>query len=385
MKKIKPTFGVSFGLPDQGYGGYPISPNGHNPLVNPYYGSIGGYKGINLGLVSVNPLVSIQVTKDDYGNKEIKPFVNLHVTPNNHLIHKFQDLLDYKKHVVFNKHKHYHVHKDHYPPHSYEPYREYPHEFEGPHGHHGHHVYPKPPFEPVYERPIHVYDEHYNHHPAPHFNPHHEPPSHLGFPHEGYGYDQAPEYDNQIDPHNHLTPFDNPLNYGGGEYADNAFIGRAYLNNTIYTMGNSLLDIFKDHFDNGLLSYGRILNYGKQINDGFKIAQNTRGGKSLKDPKFSFPDNQNVLNQQNIVNNYDNYRKGKSWSFPDQNDAGIQTNTYNDELFRIKDDLRDNFQFPEHRSDLNAIRFPRSRRDIRLDENIITRTKVKYKYKTIQN
>ncbi|KAG5862327.1 hypothetical protein JTB14_036169 [Gonioctena quinquepunctata] len=110
MKKIKPTFGISFSLPQQGGGGYPINPYGPNPFVNPYGGAIGP-TGINLGLVSLNPLISLQVSKDDYGQKEIKPFVNLHVTPNNFLINKLEDFLSHKKANIFNKHKHYHIHK----------------------------------------------------------------------------------------------------------------------------------------------------------------------------------------------------------------------------------------------------------------------------------
>ncbi|KAF7995258.1 hypothetical protein HCN44_004730 [Aphidius gifuensis] len=59
---VKPTWGVSFDLPQDGNGGgsgrYPINPYGENPLLNPYrgYGG-GGANGINLGLVSVNPLL----------------------------------------------------------------------------------------------------------------------------------------------------------------------------------------------------------------------------------------------------------------------------------------------------------------------------------------
>ncbi|XP_065342616.1 uncharacterized protein LOC135941205 isoform X1 [Cloeon dipterum] len=91
--KVKPTFGVSFGLP-YGYGQpYPLNPFGSVPsAVNPFFGSVGP-GGLSLGPVSVNPLVSIQVTKDEFGEKVIKPLVNLHVTPNKGLLHKFQGLV----------------------------------------------------------------------------------------------------------------------------------------------------------------------------------------------------------------------------------------------------------------------------------------------------
>ncbi|KAL1129162.1 hypothetical protein AAG570_013693 [Ranatra chinensis] len=84
--KLRPTFGVSFGLPGYG-GGYPVNPFGTYPALNPYGGSI-GQGGLDLGLVSVNPLLSVQVTKGEYGEKLIKPLVNLHVTPNHGFVHK---------------------------------------------------------------------------------------------------------------------------------------------------------------------------------------------------------------------------------------------------------------------------------------------------------
>lgn len=91
--KVRPTFGVSFGLP-YGYGQpYPLNPFGSVPsAVNPFFGSVGP-GGLSLGPVSVNPLLSIQVSKDEFGEKIIKPLVNLHVTPNKGLLHKFKGLV----------------------------------------------------------------------------------------------------------------------------------------------------------------------------------------------------------------------------------------------------------------------------------------------------
>ncbi|XP_020292201.1 uncharacterized protein LOC109858907 isoform X2 [Pseudomyrmex gracilis] len=121
---VKPTWGVSFGLPQTGGIG-PIAPHPGNPLgvpgYTPGYGLVGG-QGINLGPVSVNPLVAVQVTKDEYGEKVVKPFVNLHVTPNPALVHKLGHLLAYKKQNLFGGHygggyggygvyaPHYHTH-----------------------------------------------------------------------------------------------------------------------------------------------------------------------------------------------------------------------------------------------------------------------------------
>lgn len=124
--KVRPTFGVSFGLPSGGAGGgsYPISPYGPNPSVNPYGNSLGGGNGLNLGLVSVNPLLSLQVSKDEYGEKIVKPWVNLHVTPNAGLVHKVGDIVHKLKSPHYghgygygheyppsylHQHNHYHV------------------------------------------------------------------------------------------------------------------------------------------------------------------------------------------------------------------------------------------------------------------------------------
>lgn len=135
--KVRPTFGVSFGLPSGGGGSYPISPYGPNPSVNPYGQSLGGGNGLNLGLVSVNPLLSLQVSKDEYGEKIVKPWVNLHVTPNAGLVHKVGDIVHKLK-------------SPHYGP-SYGPNygHGYPHSYLHQHNHY--HVQPPPPPLPYYE------------------------------------------------------------------------------------------------------------------------------------------------------------------------------------------------------------------------------------------
>ncbi|XP_046469211.1 uncharacterized protein [Neodiprion pinetum] len=164
---LKPTWGVSFGLP-QGGAGYPINPYGGDSLVNPYPGYGGGSQGLNLGLVSVNPLVAVQVTKDEYGDKVVKPFVNLHVTPNHGLVHKLGDLLAYKKQVLLGK----------------------------PGGHYYPQHYPVGP--PIYEKP---FGHHY--------------PSHGG----GFGaaYPSRPHYQHQsvYKPHYSEGPYGQP-GYGQG-------------------------------------------------------------------------------------------------------------------------------------------------------------------------
>lgn len=186
-KSVKPTFGISFGLPHQGGGGYPINLHGPNPLVNPYGGSVGS-AGINLGLISINPLVSVQIEKDDYGQKVVKPFVNLHVTPNDYLVHKLEGLLAYKKDAIFNKHQHFH---HHHGPHKYHHYHHHkPHYFHGP---------PKPHYvsKPVYYTP---------------------PPEIV---------DPEPDLPHEYAPPLGTTYYDDPLNYGsGGSYDDGLVYGR---------------------------------------------------------------------------------------------------------------------------------------------------------------
>ncbi|XP_041772682.1 uncharacterized protein LOC121593948 isoform X2 [Anopheles merus] len=142
-KKVVPTFGVSFGLPYP-TGGYPLNPYGPHPAPNPYFGSLSA-NGLNLGLINVNPLLSLQVTKDEYGDKVLKPLVNLHVTPTENIVHKIGGLLAAKKqniYHVFNQHEHYHSHHGGYP--------------RPPPIYHPHHVHgPPPPYVdgPILSRP----------------------------------------------------------------------------------------------------------------------------------------------------------------------------------------------------------------------------------------
>lgn len=138
--KLRPTFGVSFGLPSGGAGGgYPINPYSPNPAVNPYFGSVGG-NGLDLGLVNVNPLLSVQVTKDEYGEKVVKPLVNLHVTPNHGLIHKVGNIFHKFKEPGYGGYGGYGGHGGYgYPP----PLH---------HQHHHQHFHTPPP-PPIYHKP----------------------------------------------------------------------------------------------------------------------------------------------------------------------------------------------------------------------------------------
>ena len=77
---ILPTLGISFGLPGGAFGSYPVNPLGNNPLVNQFGGPIGG-DGVDLGAVNVNPLVSLQLAKNEKGDKIFRPLINFHITP----------------------------------------------------------------------------------------------------------------------------------------------------------------------------------------------------------------------------------------------------------------------------------------------------------------
>lgn len=138
---MQPTFGVSFGLPQPSHG-YPINPYGHSPIHNPYGPAINS-GGINLGLLSVNPLLAIEVTKNDYGEKIVKPLVNLHITPNEHVVNRIGDLFHEKKHYLLNKHEHYHHHQ---------PY----------HNSYGYYHHSQPPLVPTNHGPP-IYSPHYTH------------------------------------------------------------------------------------------------------------------------------------------------------------------------------------------------------------------------------
>lgn len=187
-KKVLPTLGVSFGLPFPTHN-YPISPYGNIP--NPHFGAISP-NGLNLGLLNVNPLFSLQVTKSEHGEKLVKPFVNLHVTPNENIIGKIGKLFAAKKGSL---HQHYHKHLHRYPPpppyipydHHHSPHHHFegppPPHFEGPH-------FGGPP--PHFEGPPHHFEgppSHFEGRP-PHFEgppPHFEGPPFAGPPHHFNG------------------------------------------------------------------------------------------------------------------------------------------------------------------------------------------------------
>jgi hypothetical protein len=110
-----------------------LNPYGPYPALNPYGSSVGGLGGVNLGPVSVNPLLSVQVTQDEYGDKIVKPLVNLHVTPSHGLIHKLGSILHgfhhkpyYPGYLPFkHDHHHHHIHMSKPHPSYYYPHKPY--------------------------------------------------------------------------------------------------------------------------------------------------------------------------------------------------------------------------------------------------------------------
>lgn len=186
---LRPTWGVSFGLP-QG-GNYPVNSYGGNPLSNPYPGYGGGGNGLDLGLLSVNPLVSVQVSKDEYGEKVVKPFVNLHVTPNHGLVNKLGNILASKKEALFGGHGGYHPGGQYPGGHysgGYAP-QYYP---SGPSYYHKPTFFEKPHYQ---ERPQNHYHNHYHNHQnqEPSWSGNHQGYDHgHGFrPGHGYGGNYA--------------------------------------------------------------------------------------------------------------------------------------------------------------------------------------------------
>lgn len=197
-KKILPTLGVSIGLPFPTQQ-YPLSP--YAPHVpNAHFGSISP-NGVNLGLLNVNPLFSLQVTKSEHGEKLIKPFVNLHVTPTEGIIGSIGKIGNFFFAKKGPSQHHFHNHLHRYPPppppHYFDHQSSYP--FENHHDHHhGHHHHPIEEIPPFLSHP-----------PPPHLGPiihgheHGLPPhafsEHPGFPPHHFYKDSGHNKDIIID------------------------------------------------------------------------------------------------------------------------------------------------------------------------------------------
>lgn len=308
---------MSFGLPYPS-GGYPLNPYGGNPAQNPYFGSISP-NGLNLGLVNVNPLVSFQLSKNEHGEKLFKPLVNLHVTPNEQLIHKVGDLFKAKKfgvqQALLNQHYHTHTHYP-VPPEVYHPHH-HPHHYEGPE------FYPS----------------------GPNFG-------HSGFGHGGgggggYGFSGYPGQGIYRDSSNN----DDVSNQNGYEGYNTGSGSDAYNNNNNYNNNYNYND--DNNYNNDYNG-----NYYNNNNDYYSRSANVSINAQPELPAFNYqnvyPQNQQLQTSQlpnSYANNFANYdsnqskdnqNSAKSVSFPSKRRRrSADSVSGNDEILAETDDKID--------------------------------------------
>ncbi|PZC84259.1 hypothetical protein B5X24_HaOG205454 [Helicoverpa armigera] len=173
-RRVQPTFGISFALP-QGV-------SNHHPY-NPHLGLAGAAAasgGLNLGLAVVNPLLSIQVSKNEHGEKVYKPLLHLHVTPSQSKLNALTHIFEEKKQFLLNKHQHQHYHMIY--PSAYPAYGPYP-------------IHPIPPA-------VHP-------HPHSHF-PHYDNPHHQSYPHYVPNHEEHPHHLAHPEPLHHSPYFNGP-------------------------------------------------------------------------------------------------------------------------------------------------------------------------------
>lgn len=148
----------------------------------------------------MNPLFSLQVTKNELGEKLVKPLVNLHVTPNENIIGKIGNLLLAKKGSLHN-HYHHHLHRYPPPPSIYHDHDHFPsHHIDGPPSfisHHPSHHGPPPPPPPFISKHPLLIDGPIHHGPPPHLIFSKPPPP--PFLKSGYAKD-SPFFDGDINP-----------------------------------------------------------------------------------------------------------------------------------------------------------------------------------------
>lgn len=195
-KHVQPTFGISFALPP-GSPGSPSLTNHHpyNPHLFPFGRAITA-GGINLGVAIVNPLLSLQITKDEEGEKIYRPLLHFHVTPSQEKLRAVTKLFDDKKAFLLNKHHHYHTMYPIPPNYPVYPWHPVPHApmYPPPQSQNPHYGYPPHPPSPTYSHYIPNYEEHPYH--QPHHGPPHQPPHYDGPPHYSPHYDSvySPNY-----------------------------------------------------------------------------------------------------------------------------------------------------------------------------------------------
>lgn len=278
-KKILPTLGVSFGLPFP-TAHYPLSPYApHAP--NAHFGAISP-NGLNLGLVNVNPLFSLQVTKNEIGEKLVKPFVNLHVTPNEGIVGKIGSLFLAKKGAL---HKHYHHHLHRYPPNYFPGEHEYPpHHFEGPPHH-----FEGPPHH--FEGPPHHFQGPPSNFPPPpnhHYGPPHGGPifEHGGPPHPPF-ISQPPFYKDSGIIHDDITT--NPFTLG-------------FRSNNISVDNFNYQSVYQDKSFQAPSLYKDDLRYAREYsNQNFNSLPPQAPGTAEGSDKVSFPSSRRRRDTDQVV------------------------------------------------------------------------------------
>lgn len=227
---------MSFGLPYPS-GGYPLNTfNGGYPAQNPYFGSISP-NGLSLGLVNVNPLVSFQFAKNEFGEKTFKPLVNLHVTPNENLINKVGNLFKAKKiggyggnSQAYNQHYHTHTHYDASSPHHYESHHppHYPYVESGP---------------SHFDGPIHYANGPVHYANAPHYGAPGYYPSSPGGGYAGdYGF-SSPAFYRDTSYHSNANNIESSLTASAAEFEPSTYYGRS-------ANGSAVDRIYADNFAN---------------------------------------------------------------------------------------------------------------------------------------
>lgn len=203
----------------------------HYPAQNPHFGAIGP-NGLNLGLFNVNPLVSVQVKKTEFGENVVKPLVNLHITPSANIFDAVGNLFKPKPNIVHNSHYHHHEHfsgfdhDHHHDDHVFTSPGPISHHFPSFHKYDIEMIPSKPIFEyhsgpQIYTEtnPIHHYEDHHKEH-YEHVSSHISSFSHTDHGHSSSG---SPEFYPSIEGGLESSPHPYPSTGAGFEHAPNHF------------------------------------------------------------------------------------------------------------------------------------------------------------------
>lgn len=176
----------------------------------------------------MNPLVSFQFAKNEFGEKTFKPLVNLHVTPNENIINKVGNLFKAKKYGGYGLHQnqHYHTHTHaHYPAQTIHPAIYHPHHYEN---------------VPYFES-------------SPHFNPVHNHYIPSGYEFDapsGYYRESSTNYLDSDVVIGSLYEFDPNTNTYYSRSANASIVAQTYANNYANYKQNQEFSYTKSNIDN---------------------------------------------------------------------------------------------------------------------------------------